>query len=267
MSVHVMARVFNASRTRSPIQQLILLAIANHCGEDDGSGAWPSLATIARETKLTPRSVRRGIRALESCGDLEVVRGGGRDTSSYRVLVSDEEGAQETPRTECPPVTGSRERGHSVRAPETARPVAPDTVSADPYKNRPKKRQRTVIDITEGRKAAPSTATSSVVSGFDAFWKIYPRRVAKQAAEREWTRLSPDAELQQTILKAVEQQRTCPQWVKEGGQFIPHARTWLSQKRWEDEPEPTGARISEGGRSVPDADETAKYLAQFRGAH
>jgi hypothetical protein len=24
------------------------------------------------------------------------------------------------------------------------------------------------------------------------------------------------------------------QWLKEGGQFIPHARTYLHQKRWED---------------------------------
>jgi hypothetical protein len=35
---------------------------------------------------------------------------------------------------------------------------------------------------------------------------------------------------------AIERAKTSEQWRKDGGQFIPHASTWLRAKGWEDEP-------------------------------
>ena len=71
--------------------------------------------------------------------------------------------------------------------------------------------------------------------GFSEFWRIYPRKVGKQAALKAWSKLKPSAELTQAILQAVEYQRTSPQWTKDGGQYIPNPATWLNQGRWEDE--------------------------------
>jgi hypothetical protein len=70
---------------------------------------------------------------------------------------------------------------------------------------------------------------------FDSFWKEYPKKIGKKAARREWNKIRPTAEMLQKILGAVRAQKTCEQWTKERGQFIPHPRTWLSQGRWDDE--------------------------------
>lgn len=71
-------------------------------------------------------------------------------------------------------------------------------------------------------------------AGFEEFWALYPRKVGKQAAWKTWSRLKPNAELTKAILSAVEYQRNCPQWQKDGGQYIPNPATWLNQGRWED---------------------------------
>lgn len=75
---------------------------------------------------------------------------------------------------------------------------------------------------------------------FDQFWNAYPRKVSKGAARKAWGKLKPDEALTQTIITAVGRQITSEQWVKDGGQYIPHPATWLNNKRWEDEITPGG---------------------------
>ena len=75
-----------------------------------------------------------------------------------------------------------------------------------------------------------------IVSDFDLVWQAYPRKVGKGAARKVWAKLRPDTATVQQMLDALDWQRTQPQWVKDGGQFIPHLATWLNQERWEDEP-------------------------------
>ena len=70
--------------------------------------------------------------------------------------------------------------------------------------------------------------------GFAEFWKTYPRKVGKAAAEKAWSK-AKGVDLS-TILQAIERARATEQWLKDGGQFIPHPSTWLAQRRWEDEP-------------------------------
>ena len=70
---------------------------------------------------------------------------------------------------------------------------------------------------------------------FLKFWKIYPNKAARQKAWKAFQSLSPDADLQVVLLAAVEAQKKTDKWLKEKGEFIPHAATWLNGKRWEDE--------------------------------
>lgn len=72
-------------------------------------------------------------------------------------------------------------------------------------------------------------------SGFDYFWSAYPRKAAKQTAQKAWDKLKPDKELQASILRAIEKQKRSPDWKRENGQYIPYPATWLNQGRWEDE--------------------------------
>lgn len=81
-----------------------------------------------------------------------------------------------------------------------------------------------VIDLQEEK----------VLSAFDAFWSQYPKKDGKQAALDVWRKLNPDDVTQQMIAEDVARRSRGPQWTKDGGQFIPHARTYLHQKRWQD---------------------------------
>lgn len=75
--------------------------------------------------------------------------------------------------------------------------------------------------------------------GFETFWELYPRRVAKGQARRAWARLRPNAELRGRIYDGVR--RSAAYWNDQGTekQFIPHPATWLNAERWEDELEET----------------------------
>lgn len=96
--------------------------------------------------------------------------------------------------------------------------------------------------------------------GFEAFWQAYPRKVAKAAALKAFAKLEPDPALLSQMLAALEVQKNSASWKKDGGQFIPHAATWLNGRRWEDEI-PTGTEgIGQHGNRIkgdPDANRAA----------
>lgn len=81
---------------------------------------------------------------------------------------------------------------------------------------------------------------------FKTFYAAYPRRVGRPEAWRAWKQMDGDSRLD-PIMAGLERWRLSAQWMKDGGQFIPHPSTWLRQKRWEDEPEPF---LSQQGRFV-----------------
>ncbi|MFL5330721.1 MAG: hypothetical protein ACJ8C4_17615 [Gemmataceae bacterium] len=72
-------------------------------------------------------------------------------------------------------------------------------------------------------------------SDFVKFWKVYPRKVAKAKAAAVWMAIAPDPDLVETIVAAVERQKLSSPWNRGEVEFIPHASTWLNNKRWEDE--------------------------------
>jgi hypothetical protein len=71
---------------------------------------------------------------------------------------------------------------------------------------------------------------------FDRFWAIYPKKKGKDTAFKAWVRRKPDVALVATILAAVEKQKTWPEWLKDGGEFVPNPATWVNAGRWNDEP-------------------------------
>lgn len=72
-------------------------------------------------------------------------------------------------------------------------------------------------------------------SDFTAFWVLYPRKTDKADARKAWAKLDPRPTLE-TLQAALAWQRTQPGWLKDGGQYVPHAATWLNKRRFEDEP-------------------------------
>lgn len=106
----------------------------------------------------------------------------------------------------------------------------------------------------------PTQPTVPTLPSFGDFWRTYPRKVGKAAAEKAWKRLAPPDGLVRVILAAVERQRHWPQWVKDGGQFIPHPTTWLNGQRWEDEAEEAPRTTHRGLQALQRVD------AKMRGA-
>lgn len=88
------------------------------------------------------------------------------------------------------------------------------------------------------------TTSADVLARFEEFWKAYPRHIAKDAARKVWLKLAPDQAFTAHLIAAVQRHAKSLQWQKDGGAFIPHARTWLNQKRWEDEVKPATATSS-----------------------
>jgi hypothetical protein len=86
--------------------------------------------------------------------------------------------------------------------------------------------------------ATSSTQKSAASIQFDQFWDIYPRKAAKQAALKAFTKAVKDVGFD-TILTGAKRLAADPnlEYHRSGG-FIPHPATWLNAGQWEDEPLP-----------------------------
>ena len=71
------------------------------------------------------------------------------------------------------------------------------------------------------------------ISSFEDFYKLYPRREARQAATKAWGKLSESSKSR--AIDAIPNH--VAMWVKEGRQrqFIPLPASWLNGGRYEDE--------------------------------
>ena len=85
------------------------------------------------------------------------------------------------------------------------------------------------------KKTKPKRDDAVLDQLFEAFWKEYPRKIAKQKARESFYRINPDQQLTQKMIDAVIAQRQTEQWKRDKGRFVPHPTTWLNQHRWEDQ--------------------------------
>lgn len=99
-----------------------------------------------------------------------------------------------------------------------------------------RERQRALAAATTKALPSPEKDTLSPLDRrFEKFWKSYPRKVGKGAAEKSFKKYKPDDALTERMIASVEAHKRSDQWRRDGGQYIPHPATWLNQRRWEDE--------------------------------
>ncbi len=101
----------------------------------------------------------------------------------------------------------------------------------------PPKRQRRVSQLT-----------LSQAESFARFWEIYPRKVAKESAEKAWAKIDPPEHLVSRIILAVENQKKVDSRFREI-RFTPHPATWLNGREWENTYETGGTQ--NGGEFRP----------------
>ena len=82
-----------------------------------------------------------------------------------------------------------------------------------------------VVAIAASHDAEPA--------GFEAFWILYPRHVAKRDANKAWLQ-HVTLDLQVEVITATARWRKV--WLQRGEiEFIPYPATWIRGWRWEDE--------------------------------
>ena len=195
MSVQAMSWVI-ANSKHSLGNLVVLLMVANHA-RSDGTGAWPSIATLAKECRMSERGVRYCLRELEESGELRTEIGEGpHGTNMYSLPMV---GGQILP------------QGGKAIAGEGGKAIAPD-----PSFNRPKENSYIYI------------------STFEQFWQAYPRKVGKLKAERVWEKI-PIGD-HERVIKSIALWKQSYQWHQNDGLYIPYASTFLAQKRYQDEP-------------------------------
>lgn len=138
-------------------------------------------------------------------------------------------------------------KAHQHINPRESASQLPDPDDSSTRKSRVGTRQPRVNDATatrreegkgrEGDIHASRTRASvhEFPPGFERVWSVYPRKVGKDAAAKAFAKRKPDAALVDTMVKAIEAQRSSREWQKDGGQFIPHLATWLNGGRWMDD--------------------------------
>lgn len=125
----------------------------------------------------------------------------------------------------------------------------------------------------------PAKGVENAAAGFAEFWAAWPsgpRKVAKQQALNKWASFGC-ADNASHILAHVEWMKKQPDWIKDGGSFVPMVLTYLNQQRWVDweapkpvpkHPDALQKILSHKGAPMP-ADVKARIAAirnQARGA-
>jgi hypothetical protein len=88
-----------------------------------------------------------------------------------------------------------------------------------------------VVEVsTEPQKEKKSQKQDA--SGFTLFWEGYPKKEDKVSAFAEWGKLSQ--ENKSAALADVPRRILTEDWTKDNGKFIPLAKTYLKNHRWED---------------------------------
>jgi len=102
-----------------------------------------------------------------------------------------------------------------------------------------KREEKTPSGVSPSAIASLESETRS--AAFAVFWEHWPRKEAKSAASRAWSKI-PVAEYP-PIMVGLEKWILSDQW-KRG--VIPHPATWLNGKRWQDEDIPQFVGGSDG---------------------
>ena len=69
---------------------------------------------------------------------------------------------------------------------------------------------------------------------FEEFWAVYPKKVKKKNAFKEFSKIKNVEELMPGIIADVERKKRSKDWTKENGQYIPDPERYIKYERWND---------------------------------
>lgn len=248
MSGKVVGMVFDHYVGRGA-ELLLAVKLADNA-HDDGTSIYPSVGTLAVQTRQSERSVQYQLKRMVELGWLVLVKhasGGGRAGGFGR------------PREYR--IHPDWIRAHDSRTPADQRPVwvpsgkpAPKQIGATSApiclvnKVQPGAEMGATAVAEMGAIAVAPEPSLTVItintplppdggaSGFETLWAKYPKKAAYGRAMAEYTALAPDAGLQQKMLAAVALWSPSTEWERDGGRWVPKLDRWLRECRWNDVP-------------------------------
>lgn len=229
-------------RTDLPtVEKMVLLVIADHAN-DEGTQSYPSQATIAKKASISIRTVQRAVNTLCAQGYVRMFKhsGGSADCREDR-------------RPHLYQINLEKLRGDNV----TGRQDVADGATMTTSTGRLSRPMNHPID--------PSLKHPE----FDAFWKIYPRKVAKQAALKAWIKAIQVA-APEIIIEGATRYATDP---NRHPSYTAHPASWLNAHRWNDDPMPPRElskqeqlekdRIEAAKRREIEEQQTAEFFRQL----
>lgn len=75
-------------------------------------------------------------------------------------------------------------------------------------------------------------------SSFEAFWAAYPKQRSKGDANKAWVQMKKNGNWpgDDVVIGALKRLSVSPDWIAEGGKYVPYPGKWLRAAGWEDEP-------------------------------
>jgi hypothetical protein len=220
MSCYAVRSVLDGSKAKGSAR-LLLVILAEHLNEKTRR-CDPSLATLARESNASLRTIPRLLAELKVKGEIEIHKGGGRrHCNSYTIK------AAENPDNAVTVSDGNPDTRVTVSPSETLTPVSlfiPETVTNQV--------RNSDTHVTRTIRNQKDKSISADDSDFAAFWSAYPRKVAKPAALKAW-RSAKDRPPLADLLAALDRHKRSEQW--QAARFIPHPATWINGQRWDDQ--------------------------------
>ena len=190
---------------------------------------------MAEQLGVTPKTVTQAINDLEELGLVDRVPVPGEPgkfgRNDYRlreqllvqwkpeVEITDGEGGPEVKNTHGPEVKNTH--GPEVK-----------NTHIEHYVKTPSRNTNPPIAPQGGQGEA---GTSTIADDFAEWWKVYPRKTAKKAAEKAYIRARKGGATREALLDGLA--RSMRSWEREGRSKdkYPYPATWLNQGRWEDE--------------------------------
>lgn len=136
-----------------------------------------------------------------------------------------------------------------------------DTKNTDKDKDKEKDKDKGKVNEND---TTPSPLSPKADGGYSddflLFWAEYPKKVGKAEAFKRYKRMKLGKADNADIITALKWQRNCTQWQRDGGRFVPNPATYLSQRRWEDEPVYDGFGQYSDPNRYTDGDELPGFI-------
>jgi hypothetical protein len=230
----------------TPLAFMLAYVLANLVNEREGY-AWPSVGRLAAECHVTEAGARKVIRRLIERGHLSVEVGTGRGkTNRYRWMIK-----RDSPRR----AHDEQNEGQPSQYDKKTQPALPLSGRKGVTPVAPSDPERGNRGFEKGQLAfrkgvttvTPTLSNESIydpyyrisrqnsrmaLTDFEAFWRAYPKQVARADAMRAFARAvryAPANEIIQGAMRYAVERRG------EDTRFTKHPATWLRKGCWSDE--------------------------------